>query len=954
MDLNPLFFRQWAVSNSGQPIYIRTGQYELPAQFGTNNIDINYISEGELPNMNTKDIVVAVIDTGVDIHHPDLVGRLWIDPNCTKKNKDLCVGKNILNPNKPAYDDKGHGTHVSGIIAANDNNLGVKGITASRIKIMPVKVLNSKIKGFGYKGKNIADYFAKGIEYAIENKADVINMSVGFPQFVLTSRFRAAIKSAEANNIPVVVAAGNNRKDIPVYPCSLESVICVGAIDNVGKMGTFSNYGHMIDILAPGQSIVSTYPVSEKNGAKSSRKLRIPGYENMQGTSQASPFVAGIVAMIKDQHLGISLGELKARLFSTSRTKVEDSEKFSLNGLVDMKKAITVSVPAPYVYPIFKEGSQVVIDNKDLTFEYNLKVKKLSGKSDDVTLNIQSSGNVAFDLKKTTKVNVAAGDEIIFKLKGTFSSLLDDSIVPLVFNLSSNGITRTFKANLSFSMNVDALLHDSYAFNNFDSRLAFSKRGKRTYSLLRYVSSALNKVIDPEYFVLEKRKKTSSLLHLLTLEQKKTRVKNLNINADESVVNVVKGDMNLDGVPDYIVLTYAGYKDESKNAFYLYYCDNELQPLFGKANSRIRFKDNSATILIKNGGNLFNFDKRLINFSWMKHSLSDVGDILVPVVSQEGLIPSIDNSNDLIEFQMPRLTNKTYVLVPEFNNEGIDFKPRLLVNQNLKDVIIEQIESLGGYVQPWETIKTETTLLQPQENNGVLSYIISVGEMFNRRFYQLDFNEFQDVKVHSLPGLVNNNLVLSGNSTFEYLKSPLKESTNSKMFFRLDNRTTGRAAYILEDQTITTQEITTESYSDPLFGFIATTNINKSQKSFFESRYWVQFFNGTNLPLRFPVNRESSFPGVEFSETMEGVFGSINNKNELGVFVNSTLLYGNQVHAIFPIGGKLQRPLGLTLEIPSNCSYMLPSGFKKDSFSSLALNCVEDKKSVLKFVPIQI
>jgi hypothetical protein len=953
-DSNPLFYKQWALKNIAQPIYLRTGQYELPLQEGIAGVDINHISGADLPSKSIKDVIVAVIDTGVDIHHPELEGRLWINPKCTKKNADLCIGKNILNPNKAAYDDKGHGTHVAGIIAANDNNIGVQGVTSSNIKIMPIKVLSNKIKSFGYKGRNIADYFAKGIEFAIDNNADVINMSVGFPQLVLTSKFRAAVKKAEKHNIPLIVAAGNNRKDIPVFPCSLESVICVGSVDNLGEMSVFSNYGHMVDILAPGQSIVSTYPISKKNGEKPSRKLRIPGFENMQGTSQAAPFVAAIAAMIKDQYPSITLNELKGRLFSSAREKLHNIEKFSLNGLVDMKRAIVTTAPSPYVYPIFKENSQIVINKSDLKFEYKLKLNKLIGSEDNVVVDIISSGKIVFQNVRHVLSKIKADQVVILNLKGQFSSLLDNSLVPLEFKVTSNGKSRVFKANLSFSMSIDALNHDTYEFNNIDSKLLFSKRGKRTFSLLRYVTSALNNVMPPEYFVLQKRKNKKSELSVLSLEDKKVSIKKLHIDSKEEVVNIIKGDMNFDGTSDYLVLTYAGSKVESENAFYLYYTDNDLAPLFGEGNSRIRFKDDSTTILIKNGGNLFNFDKRLINFSWMKESLEGIGNLMVPVISQKGLIPFSDNSSDILDFKMPNLTNKTYVLIPEKNKNGIDFKARLLVSQVMKERIMEAIEDLGESVQPWETIKVESPLYQPQVNNGVLSYVLSVGEMFNRKFYKLNFNSYRAITVELLNPLNENNLVLSSNSTFEYLKSPFQGSLNSKVFFKLDSRSTGRAAFFNVGKSVYSQEVMTESYSDPLFGFISTFNVDGRQKSFFESRYWVQFFDQAKVPLRFPVNRESSFPGVEFSETMEGVFGSIGGSKELGVFVNSTLLYGNQIHAIFPVDNKLQRPLGLTIEIPSNCSYMLPTHFLSDTFSSFALNCVENKKSVLKYLPVNI
>lgn len=950
---NPLFNKQWGIENTGQAIHIREAQYSLPAQYGIVGVDINKPVEEHSPTKG-KDVVVAVIDTGVDLQHPDLVGRFWMNPNCSHENTDLCIGKNLLATNKPAYDDKGHGTHVAGIIAANDNEIGIEGVASKNIKIMPIKVLSNDINSFSYKGRNISDYFSAAIEFAIDNKADVINMSVGFPSLVLTQKFRDAINRAYSHNIPIIVAAGNNNKDIPVFPCSLENIICVGSVDNQGKISEFSNYGHMVDILAPGQSIVSTYPVSEANGPMPSRVLRIAGYESKQGTSQAAPFVSAISAMIKLKYPGISVDDLMAKLYATTRKSSLDENKFSLNGIVDMNKAMNLKSSPKYVLPIFKENAQSIISNKELNFSYKLKLKKLFRDSSDILVEVEDQTGIEFFKNKITiQTNINESDYTV-DLSGSIASLSTNSLVALKLFITSNNIKREFKANLSFSMNIDALEVVSVPITNLDPNLAFAKRGKRTFSRLNYVHSATNEAINPEYFSVKKITQNENELSVIKPMDDKQVVK-MKLKSELQVVNIIKGDFNLDSTEDYLVLTYQGSKDETKSAFYLYYLDKELEPLFDEKNYIFRIADDSKVFLIPDGGNLFNFDKRLVNFSWVRELLSPNQSILLPVVEQNGLIPSIDNTMELIEFEPPSLSNRLYRFDIKKDQELNTLTPRLLLNKKNENQLIESLIELGEYIQPWDTLIIETPYIQPQRNNGVLQYIVSIGEVYNRKFYTVNFSHSGIVKAQPLhlKSSQSSELNLAGSSSFNFQKNQKNTDQKNTLFFKLEGRSAGRAVYLGEEQVVD-QLISSSGYSDPLFGFITADYRNLKLTTFFESRYWIHMFNGKKTrAMKYPVNRESSFPGVEFSETMEGIYADINGKIVQGVFVNSTLLYGNQVHAVLPIGDKLIRPIGGTLDIPPKCTYMLPEVINDDLSSSFSLTCIENGKTVIKYIPVK-
>ncbi|MGH9034461.1 MAG: S8 family serine peptidase [Acidimicrobiia bacterium] len=175
------------------------------------------------------DVVVAVVDSGVDLEHPDLEGR-------------LLPGRDFVNDDDSPDDDFGHGTEVATIAAAaTDNRTGMAGV-AWQGKVLPVKVLDHQGRG------NDAD-IAAGIIWAADHGADVINLSFGAPQpsFTLTQ----AVKHARSRDAVVVSAAGNGQTSSPDFPAALDGVMAVSATDGQGHFAWFSNYGPTVDVAAP-------------------------------------------------------------------------------------------------------------------------------------------------------------------------------------------------------------------------------------------------------------------------------------------------------------------------------------------------------------------------------------------------------------------------------------------------------------------------------------------------------------------------------------------------------------------------------------------------------------------------------------------------------------------------------------------------------------------------------
>lgn len=205
-------------------------------------------------------IKVAVVDTGIDLSHPDL-------------KANIKGGYNAINPNKSYTDDNGHGTHVAGIIGAINNEIGVIG-AAPTVGLYSVKVLDRR--GSGY----LSDVI-EGLDWSIQANIDVINMSLGTNSNILS--FHEAIQKVREAGIIQVAAAGNDGGAVD-YPAAYPETIAVSAIDSSNTIANWSSRGPEVDLAAPGVNIYSTYKGST--------------YKTLSGTSMATPHVAGTAALV--------------------------------------------------------------------------------------------------------------------------------------------------------------------------------------------------------------------------------------------------------------------------------------------------------------------------------------------------------------------------------------------------------------------------------------------------------------------------------------------------------------------------------------------------------------------------------------------------------------------------------------------------------------------------------
>jgi subtilisin family serine protease len=317
---DPMFAQQWALNNAGQG-------------GGVSGADISALSAWEKTKGSDK-VVVAVLDSGVDYTHSDLINNIWVRPPDLAAYTDEELGEfddvhgfSAVDGDDP-MDQNGHGTHCAGIIGAEgDNDEGIAGINW-KVQIMPLKFMNANGSG------TTADAI-KAINYVIDRKRAGVNVRIISASWGSTMKSKAledAIRKAGDEGILFVAASGNSSADSdksPHYPAGydLPNVISVAALNRNDELASFSNYGaKSVHVAAPGAEILSTW-------LKGS-------FEEHSGTSMATPLVAGEAALILSVNPNLSVKELRERIFKSVDKLDALNGKVATGGRINAAKAV--------------------------------------------------------------------------------------------------------------------------------------------------------------------------------------------------------------------------------------------------------------------------------------------------------------------------------------------------------------------------------------------------------------------------------------------------------------------------------------------------------------------------------------------------------------------------------------------------------------------------------------
>jgi subtilisin family serine protease len=292
-------------------------------------------------------VVIAVIDSGVDYTHPDLVANIhtntaevagnFLDDDSNGFVDDF-YGYDFVNSDGAPLDDDEHGTHCAGTVGARGNNAtGVTGVNW-QVGILPIKVLDANGDGF------LSD-IAAGIEYSVDRGASILSMSLSGPSS--SGLLDSAIDYARQQNVLVVVAAGNdglNNDETPSFPASstAANILAVAATNSRDQLASFSNYGEIsVDVAAPGVEILSTVPNSL--------------YKMLSGTSMATPHVAGLAGLVKAANGSLTYAQIKDIIMASVDERASLRGTTVSGGRVNAANAVSMGLglPTPTPTPAF-------------------------------------------------------------------------------------------------------------------------------------------------------------------------------------------------------------------------------------------------------------------------------------------------------------------------------------------------------------------------------------------------------------------------------------------------------------------------------------------------------------------------------------------------------------------------------------------------------------------------
>lgn len=420
-----------------EPKYLRYAQQFDPNDPETNPYeDFHRFKEAWEVTKSSTDVVIAIIDSGVDYNHAELDDKLWVNEDEIADNGidddfngkiDDVIGwdfwdsgtssEDIQEDNDPMMDANNHGTHVAGIAAAEtDNEIGIPG-TGFNARYMAVKAggtpQNPEAIGFGF----------EGIMYAANNGADVINCSWGGGSF--SEAENDVIEFAISQGAVVVGAAGNEGNDKVIFPAAYKNVVAVGAVETNNERAGYSNYGFELDVLATGTEILST--IENNQLALSS------------GTSMSTPVVSGLAALLRSLHPDWSARRLGTQI-RVSASPVGNSNKLG-RGKVDAFQAVDTNLPGVRVSEVafvnnngeklgFDEPGRIELTLTNygaVTSTLELNAQSISGSGIDLPDPVIQVGSISTDDTARISIPVRITPSYDLEEPPTFRLDLEDS-----------------------------------------------------------------------------------------------------------------------------------------------------------------------------------------------------------------------------------------------------------------------------------------------------------------------------------------------------------------------------------------------------------------------------------------------------------------------------------------------------------------------------------------------
>jgi cell wall-associated protease len=939
---------QWALHNEGQ--YLQIDQTDIRSQRvdSVAGQDLGFQSfyqsdEGK----KLSPVIVAVLDSGVDYEHADLAAMMVrSDGECENNLPPFratvdadnngyvgdCLGWDFTaagNGNNRPLDDQGHGTHIAGIIAAQWNKQFIAGI-APNARILAVKVLKKQEQN-GSNTNGFSDRIAKGILYAVKKGAKVINLSLGWPAALDTQYLRQTFQAAHQAGVMIVAAAGNNSSSRALYPCNYSNVICVGATSINGQLASFSNYGAHVDILAPGEQILSTFP-----SRLTPSFFSVSGLEVKNGTSQASPYIAGILAVLRGLWPDQSPRLILARLLATAKSNFE-REGQSVYGLANMSATQYALPDESFITPQFKDN-QFVSVAADGKFTISLLLQNLSNVDGRILIKAYSQHHQVHFENDEFQTDIAANQDQQVKFSGQVTSFNISQDFKVCFDLGHLQ-KRTYCQEFVLARVPDFASET----HNFQIPNELARQLQLPEASLKSIHDPLRHLQGPVYFWETKNAANNELtVGLWAPSSVAQPLAQMVLPFAQRIISILALDANGDGTHDYVAMAI-GQKnkaDGTPERFIIFsYHKQDGTALFSKKSSFSYYPEQVVPDLNET--------------IWQYHQ-TDNGKMLLPVFMATGATPAADKNPDpfaasTIDSPVPHM----YTLLPNFSSAKLQV--HMLDHYKLREYISAQL-SMAWY----EDISLVGPLKQSMDSmlRGESKVLLSIGQGANRRTLLWNLGKLipaaqfkaSDASSHQfklIPELGRSGAI---DGSFRIPVTDLRQTTpvyqSATALVGLYSDTLARHTTISADGNLgSINYLRQKNVRDHIIGTLPSFKTALNNIYLYQTKSQVlavyEDANKNQQLFNRAIHRSSFLPGKVFNEMFYPITMTSSDGSTLtpGLYIDSSQLYQGSVSVMLLKERGPEFLLTHSLQLPKDCRAMNPVRFQgRESFSILCSN----------------
>lgn len=951
---DPLLSFQWGTYFNGQKVFNEITDIKEIMLKGSRDIDFSTLSSIE-EKFKKEQVVIAVLDTGVDYNHADLKdnialkedecedGKIPFDPPKVEGDpySGDCKGWSFSGANEEGNnrpdDFVGHGTHIAGIMAASKNNaLGISGLS-NKIKILPVKILSDEDESSQAIGTS--DRLVKGIEYAIARKVDVINLSLGWPLSFDKGHLKDIVQEAIDRGIIVVAAAGNNDHSEPIMPCGYKGVLCVGSSNPDGLLSDFSNFGAHVDVLAPGNKILSTYP-----NALIPSFFDFNGYEVKSGTSQAAPYVSGLAGILSGLYPDLTPTQIKGKILASAPLN-NKKNKFSSRGLISFDQAI--SKDKRLIRPNFKGFNRVKVNANDLTFSFDVSFEKYNDTFKDTLVKLSCSSDVILDetIKKFSgnKINVSG------RFKSIDHDLLQKFKLELVF------------ANQSFDYTFEKRFYLDFKDLKNIRELNITGAIPKSLTQLSTINYYHFPYEKPYYYTFTKSR-AGRLFTLFTIKENELKRIGITILKDATdLISVHMIDANLDDKQDivirYLTTIEAESEEEEDQNFIVYsYLTEELKPLFKK---KINSKEESFSEFKLNFEDVFLSD--LSNFSWGKVTFEGVGKMLVPVyLGYTQKLPEADrNPNPFARLRNRSFSSRIYYYVPKVTDDSVEFITRTLNNNKFTDKFKKEI-GFKPFQQVFLTKFKTQTYEEIRQGRFDLYFSLESERTLPKNFlFSLESLDPLHWKIEKLSGVAVNFSNLKFMDIFNLeAQKPVRHLLNTKLKAYEKQTNMVFDNFRFKENEIMQGEAKQQDINRPIqvpireyYGYDKIFEFYLTPSSIFLE---MTRPDGSKRRLSHPTHVSSFLPGALFKEQHYPITIKKDALTLPALYTDSTQIASRNIYLLTYMNEELVAPLRFNVNIPENCKALNPIVTDKALFEYSLLCFKDEGKASIIYVPLVV